>query len=128
VSSVELPEGWNSAQTKAAIPTAAWMEAPVSSPVLGLSSNQISGVETTPAAASAMTVIFHPCDMRPSPSRRRRAGGSLLRRVVAVSSEIKNALSRTVVPVHPDRKALPGTPGKLRLDSDIKRCLDAVPR
>jgi hypothetical protein len=40
-----------------AMPTAAWMEAPASCPVSGLSSSQINGVETTPIAASRMTVI-----------------------------------------------------------------------
>ncbi|MFF4355138.1 hypothetical protein [Streptomyces sp. NPDC001530] len=60
------------AETRAAMPVAAWTVAPTSWPVSGLSSSQTSGVDTTPAAAATMTVIFQPGDTltppRPSPT------------------------------------------------------------
>lgn len=103
VSSVRLPGGWNSAQTRAAIPTAAWTEAPASCPVSGLSSSQIHGVETTPAAASTMTVIFHPCDMLalPCPGARRRKAGGSLPRLVGNAIPQHHGSECTVRPAHP---------------------------
>lgn len=53
---------WNTAQTRAPMATAAWTEAPTSCPVFGLFSNQNNGVETMPATATTMTVIFPPRD------------------------------------------------------------------
>ncbi|QTI50301.1 hypothetical protein JYK04_08178 [Streptomyces nojiriensis] len=103
---------WNSAHNRAAIPTATCKDAPASSPVPGLFSIQMSGVETTPTTASTTTVIFHPCVTAPPlrPTRAARAG--------ARSLVTRNATGATVFPGPSDREtaALPRCPPRAVLE------------